>query len=254
MAVSKPINVILVTSDSVQSRFWSKVDKNAGPDGCWAWCGIKDKDGYGLFKIGKKMYRAHRLSYTISCKFDPGTLVIRHACNNPFCVNPAHLSTGETLDNIVDMVVSGRLPCAKLGTDDVLSIRRRVASGEPVNLLAKEYKVKERTIRNVVSGKHFWHIREHLDPSSPRGRQRKGYHAPSDNGADYKLRGEAQPNAKLVNGQAKEIREKYDAGASSADILSAYGISHTAFSEIVLGKSYKDAGGPIRKSMRGRWG
>jgi hypothetical protein len=32
-------------------RFWSKVDRTAGPDGCWLWTRKRTKTGYGLFYV-----------------------------------------------------------------------------------------------------------------------------------------------------------------------------------------------------------
>lgn len=67
------------------------------PSGCWQWRLSKDKDGYGLFRIGgmidgtRKQVRAHRWAYkNIISPFDD-SLTIDHLCRNHGCVNPSHL-------------------------------------------------------------------------------------------------------------------------------------------------------------------
>jgi hypothetical protein len=34
--------------------------------------------------------------------------VVRHMCNRPNCINPAHLRAGTQLDNVMDRVLAGR--------------------------------------------------------------------------------------------------------------------------------------------------
>jgi hypothetical protein len=66
-------------------------------DGCWNWQRAKDKDGYGMFKIGSHkdntrfMARAHRWSYEWFVGKIPDGLTIDHLCRNHCCVNPDHL-------------------------------------------------------------------------------------------------------------------------------------------------------------------
>jgi hypothetical protein len=55
------------------------------------------------------------------------------------------------------------------------------------------------------------------------------------------------PNAKLTSQQVGEIREKYEAGKTKAELALEYGVSEPNIQLIVSGKTWKDAGGPIRK-------
>lgn len=93
---------------TVEERFLQKVDKSAGPDGCWPWLGTRKKEGYGGFSFyGKRRPATHISFYLMHGRF-PASDVLRHKCDNPPCVNPAHLIEGTYADNSRDMVERGR--------------------------------------------------------------------------------------------------------------------------------------------------
>lgn len=78
-------------------------------DRCLEWKGNRDKDGYGLIKIGNKNVRCHRYMYELwnGVKLKKGDVVM-HKCDNPPCFNPHHLAVGTMLDNVRDMDEKGR--------------------------------------------------------------------------------------------------------------------------------------------------
>lgn len=89
-------------------RFWEKVNKTA-PNGCWVWTGQTHGFGYGYVRgPDLKKARAHRLSYEMAKGAIPDGFVVRHMCDNPSCVNPAHLEVGTMADNIQDRDRRGR--------------------------------------------------------------------------------------------------------------------------------------------------
>jgi hypothetical protein len=51
---------------------------------------------------------AHRVAWTIANDAEPGSLLVRHRCDNPTCCNPAHLELGTHADNMRDKVERGR--------------------------------------------------------------------------------------------------------------------------------------------------
>lgn len=65
--------------------------------------------------------------------------------------------------------------------------------------------------------------------------------------------GERNPLARLTDSQAREIRELRANGWSHRDISALYGISQSAVHDIVKGKSYKGAGGPVEGPGRGTY-
>src|SRR3990167_3442392 len=87
------------------SRFWSKIKKTST---CWLWTGFLNDAGYGIISIGCVLIRAHRFSWELHFSPIPDGLLVCHHCDNPPCVNPAHLFLGTKRDNARDMVAKGR--------------------------------------------------------------------------------------------------------------------------------------------------
>lgn len=137
---------------SIVDRFWSKVAKTPG---CWLWLG-KTQKGYGYFVVrvdGKETpVRAHRFSWFLAHQAEPlPDAALMHTCDNPACVNPAHLVLGSHADNVADRVAKGR-SSRKLSAADVVAIREARARGELLVPLAARFNVSHETVRLAALG------------------------------------------------------------------------------------------------------
>ena len=140
------------------------------PDECWSWIGATDDYGYGRFSFHGKTTTAHRFAYWFSTGIDPEELFVCHSCDNPPCVNPAHLWLGTPKDNIRDAQQKGRLVgnytrgearagSTKLTEADVREIRSKHASGQRTYVeMMREYGISKRTLCNVISRERWGHV------------------------------------------------------------------------------------------------
>jgi hypothetical protein len=146
-------------TDKMIKRFWMRVLKK-GLNECWNWIGGKTK-GYGAFRVGSRVYRAHRISYHLAYGECPDDLMIMHACDNPRCVNPSHLTLGTCADNLHDMVVKGRSNRgerngnAKLTTKKVMKIKMLLTQNVPHKQIASMTNVPLHQVKNISYG-HTW--------------------------------------------------------------------------------------------------
>lgn len=148
------------SSFSPEAAFWDKVPIRR-PGECWEWQGARRPPGHGQLRRAGRLLYAHRVSYEAANGPIPAGLVVRHTCDNPPCVNPAHLVVGTYQDNTDDSIVRCRLPRGvarsqvKLSDDAVRSIR---VSGARHKALAEAYGVSKQLISAVRRGKAWAHV------------------------------------------------------------------------------------------------
>ena len=133
------------------------------PTGCWEWQGTRIASGYGQFWWQGRMRSVSRMSLLFSGKFlsKKASLIIRHACDNPPCCNPAHLIAGTQAENIKDAhqknrAVKGETHGMHILTEaDVLYIRKGIDNAA---ITAKQYGVSKACIHDIRQGLSWKHL------------------------------------------------------------------------------------------------
>lgn len=160
----------------LEQRFWMGVQKS---DGCWLWTKATSS-GYGVLgaggshEKGARMVYAHRLSWELHNGPIPDGLWVLHHCDNPPCVNPAHLFIGNQGDNMRDMFSKGRSwvqrtperaakgernGACKLTEEQVREVLRVRANG-PINMAAhaRRLGVTPRVVKLILTGEAWRHV------------------------------------------------------------------------------------------------
>lgn len=103
------------------ARFFQKVSRNPKTL-CWEWTGSTCEWGYGRVTINNQLIKAHRAAHLMFLGDLEDGQIVRHKCDNPCCVNPAHLISGTHADNARDKAVRGRAK-TKVSEKQVRQIR-----------------------------------------------------------------------------------------------------------------------------------
>lgn len=176
--------------------FWSRVQKT---ETCWIFTGAKNGAGYGNVLYEGKNRLAHRLSYELRVGTVPAGMFVIHSCDNPPCVNPAHLRVGTNADNMADMDARGR----------------RVLGGVATSPLTGErHPMKRPDVRAKVAAS--MRLRRGLVP-----------------------RGGKHVAALLTDEQAAEIRSRLAAGTMGKTLAAELGVSRGTISRIRTGDTYR---------------
>lgn len=153
------------------SRFNSRFAAG-DPNECWMWQGFRNPAGYGTFCFRGAMIIASRMALSIKLgRMVQHPLMACHTCDNPSCVNPAHLWEGTRSDNVKDAIRKGRMkfkpipvethvsgedhPFSKLTDADVRAIR---ASDLSHAELGRAYGVSRTNIGYIRSRKTWQHV------------------------------------------------------------------------------------------------
>lgn len=90
-----------------------------------------------------------------------GGVIVMHSCDNPPCVNPAHLSAGSQFDNMRDAVSRGRMRDrkgeqngrAKLDVAAVVAIRASVTGRHGERMaIARQYGISSGQVSKILNG------------------------------------------------------------------------------------------------------
>jgi hypothetical protein len=145
-------------------RFMNFVPE-ARSDECWEWQSVRNRRGYGKFWLNGRTDLAHRVSYELHNGPIPAGDLVRHTCDNPPCVNPAHLLVGSRKDNARDAVERGQYlrgednPRAKLTAEQVCEIRTLWATRSETQVsMAQRLGVSRAAVQFALNGTSWTHL------------------------------------------------------------------------------------------------
>jgi len=98
--------VIYIARLQLLQRFSAKV--RISDNGCWEWTGCRNRRGYGVISVNRKLVRAHRLLYQLCVDVPAGKKHIHHLCGNPACVKPHHLVAVSPEDHASQLTTTSR--------------------------------------------------------------------------------------------------------------------------------------------------
>lgn len=151
-----PSRVVMTPGDRLRDRGW-----NVTEAGCWEFRGYcAPPSGYGRVANGL----AHRIAYADANGPIPAGMFVCHSCDNPPCVNPAHLFLGTPAENIADAVSKGRMArgersgSSRLTAENVIEIRARDAAGEMSRSIAASFDISHSTVSQILHRRSWKHI------------------------------------------------------------------------------------------------
>jgi hypothetical protein len=219
-------------SRPVEERFWEKCEVR-GSNECWLWRAGCSPNGYGRINLGthEGVELAHRLAWTLMRGPIPTGLSVCHHCDNPPCVNPAHLFLGTRADNLADMkqkerhARGERMGSAKLTEMDVRAIWNLLGRGVTHSTIASMYDVSNSTITNINTGTTWGHFTQFLN--------RRPYRP-----ACSRTAGVSNPMAKLTEGDVKTIKVLLHQGVVQRSIARLFSVTAANICSIKKGKTW----------------
>lgn len=230
-------------------RFWSSAQKQ-GPEECWLWTKLTYRNGYPRFCVCMGNYVATRIAYRLANGVDPGQMFVCHTCDNPICVNPAHLFLGTHLDNMRDCHSKKRNDCGRgerhgtkthperfrgeangsvLTEAQVRAIRQEYVNSKKSTLqLGTEYNVSAETIGHVLRAETWAHVAADDGLGEIRDLSRRG------------KAGSLNNSARINEDDVREIRRLYqEGGFTYAALAQQFGISDVAARFVIIGRTWK---------------
>lgn len=133
-----------------------------------------DKDGYVRIRYKGKHDRLFRVLYQQKYGEIPKGLVLRHLCNNSWCVNVKHLKVGNHKENAQDMINCGRslkgknnfkINGIKNGSNKLTEkeVKEIYLSNLEYTALSKKYNVSKTNISYIKNKKQWKWLTDTLD-------------------------------------------------------------------------------------------
>jgi len=215
-------------------RFRQKVELIPFSD-CHYWTGELNATGYGIFRVyrGDKRtpYLAHRVAFVLANGPVPiDRPHVLHSCDNPMCVNPAHLHAGTPGENMREMQLRRR---QRLGERHPRSKISDAGMATVISLIDEgSVSVSEIAAQFGVGVSHISAIRHgNVGPNHP------AFGRPKPTG---------RSDRRLPDGEAAQIYRRARGGERNIDLANEYGVAPSFIADIKRGVTYASVTGHRR--------
>jgi hypothetical protein len=139
----------------LKERLYEKTSPNGE---CLEWLGCTGVGGYGRITYKGKSVYTHIAMWKVEKGEIPNGLCVLHTCDNPKCINIAHLTLGSHRSNMEDRDKKGRWkhpgPYGSLSSVEAEQIRTSYSTGNfTIVQLSQKFKVAYNTVYLVLKNK-----------------------------------------------------------------------------------------------------
>lgn len=145
---------------TLEERFWEKTSRDV--NGCLIWTAHRTAGGYGQFTWNGRHIPAHRAAWMIGTgEILTSEQCVLHWCDNPPCVEIAHLRVGTNAENTADKIRKGRAlyitgdlhGATRIPEETISLIRSMLAEGLTDARIAAAVGCSRPHVTNIKNGK-----------------------------------------------------------------------------------------------------
>jgi hypothetical protein len=215
----------LITLEDVEMhsmRFLHRVDRSAGPNGCWKLHTKQKQDSYINVTMNGHIGLAHRIAYMLAKGAIPNGLMVCHNCpggDNKWCVNPKHMFLGTAKEHGADRVKKKQVG----------------AWTHPERLARGDRQGSRKHPKTRPRGDNHWSRKHPEEWKAIRARSKCGAYTHPEK----VRRGENHGRCKIGLDKIVELQNQYKAGGvTMAYLAKEFSICQNAVCNIVNGKHW----------------
>jgi len=149
----------LEREQKLRVKYWKRLFSNAYLEedtNCWI---VNFSPATRTPQIGVEqvLIQCSRVAYTLLKKAIPDKQEVCHICDNPRCINPAHLFLGTHQENMDDMVSKNRVSThmRKLSDSQVIEIKKLLFLKKEHQDIANQLNISVTAVHDISAGRTY---------------------------------------------------------------------------------------------------